>query len=121
MPRAFPEVSLEVGSQRFTLVFDWAAIRQFEREADMSIYELVVQAEAVARGGRMPKLTDLATALRAALTRHHPDVDMDTAMELFSKPGTRDAMFRAFAASQPEREDGEEGGEVDPSKRRRKK
>jgi hypothetical protein len=120
MARQFPEVALEADGERFTLVYDWAAIRLFEREADCSIYDLVLQFDAAKTGGRLPKLTDMGLMLRAGLARHHPDLDIDRAMDLFGLPGVKETMIRAFALGQPEA-DGGDGGDADPPQRRRSK
>lgn len=117
MARQFPEVVLDIEGQRYTLVFDWAAIRFFEREAGMSVLELIQQASAAQAGGKPPMLSTLGTMMQAGLQRHHPELDIDACMELFGSPGGQEAMFRAFALAQPE----QGAGEVDPPKGRRKK
>lgn len=125
MARQYPEVALELDGKRFTLVFDMAAVRVFEREAGISIYELVAAAATAQETGKMPKLTDLGCMMMAGLHRHHPELDVDQCMEMFSNQQAQMAMMKAFNLAQPENagagDASDESAAADPVKGRRKK
>lgn len=118
MAREYPEVRVEVDGKPFTLAFDWAAIRFFEQESGISILKLIQQAQAAKRGGDPPMLSTLGLMMQAGLRRHHPDLDFEDCMDVFSSPGGQEALFKAFELAQPKA-----GGAVanNPPKGRRKK
>jgi len=105
------EVTLAIGSDRYTLVFDWEAIAIFEDATDRSILEVMGEFDAAARGaGGPPKLTTLASLLSAAMQRHHPAMDRSACMGLVISPEAQSALAEAFEFAMPIAEDPGEVG-----------
>lgn len=118
MAREFPEVRIEVDGQVYILVFDWTAIRFFERESGISMIKVMQQAHAAQRGGEPPMVSTLGVMMQAGLRRHHPELSFEDCMDIFASPGGQEAMFKAFELAQPKAEGSEP---ADPLKGRRKK
>lgn len=96
-----PERALEFtfDGEDYTLVYDMKAIAFFEREADVSIVEAMEDMERAQKAGRPPKISHLAYLLQAGLARHHPEVDLDMAMEMAGDPQVLEALGASLGDS----------------------
>lgn len=95
------EAGFDFAGESFLLVFDMSAIAHFEDATDQSIFEIFGQLDAARTGAKPPKLSTLGALLQSGLSRHHPDVTRETAMEMVSDPHVMAMLGAGFESSMP--------------------
>ncbi|HMO74576.1 MAG TPA: hypothetical protein PKD99_02260 [Sphingopyxis sp.] len=107
----------------YVFLFDWAAMRAYEREMGENLAVLVVEMEryqAAREAGDpdawrlMPRSTALDALMRAGLSRHHPGLEPGEGARMFHDPGVQAAFGIAFKAATPEA-DGPGGEGANPA------
>lgn len=88
--------------EEYTLVFDWAAIAFFEREADYPIAEAFADMAEAEAAGRSPKSSHLVFLVQAGLQRHHRGVTMEGAAAMIRDAGVMEALFGGVAEAMPD-------------------
>ncbi|MGX7926459.1 hypothetical protein ACWPMX_07785 [Tsuneonella sp. HG094] len=95
-------VAFEYDGSRYEMVFDMKAIAFFEREADMSIIEVLGDLEAAREEARAPKVAGLAFLMQAGLRRHHPEVSPERALRMAGDPAVQAALGSGVSAAMPD-------------------
>lgn len=106
------EVALIWRGKPLTLVFDFAAIKTFERDGQ-SLFAALDHLQAVALSGQvnpatgarravtMPRVALIAELISAGLQRHHPEMTPEAAVEMIGDPDVWSALFAGYEAAMP--------------------
>ena len=117
------EVAMTWRGQPYKLVFDFAAIKTFERDGQ-SLFAALDHLQAVALSGQvnpktgvmrpvtMPRVAMIAELISAGLQRHHPDVTPEAAVEMIGDADVWSALFAGYEAAMPPSKPG--GDAADP-------
>lgn len=95
-------VAFDYRGDHYQMVFDMQAIAFFEREADASIIEALGSLEAAQKGGRPPKVSQLAFLMQAGLRRHHPELSAEDALAMAGDPAVQAALGTSVQAAMPD-------------------
>lgn len=92
------EAAFEFEGQRYTLVFDFAAIAEFEDSTDRSILDAFAE---LSNPAKAPKMTTLVHLIAAGLVTHHGAVDKALVMQMIGDPAVMAALGVGTARSMP--------------------
>ncbi|MFO6447866.1 hypothetical protein ACLBKU_12035 [Erythrobacter sp. NE805] len=89
--------TLEFEGERYTLVFDFEVIADFEEGLGVSIGDVLNPP-----GGGSPMVSRLARLMLAAIRRHHPDADLNLAGAMMTDPAIAAQFYGAVTSSMPQ-------------------
>lgn len=96
-----PDVPFEIGGKVWTLRIDHMAIAHFERHADMSFMRVMLHVDDFVNGRDLPRISLIGYLLWSALSSHHPEMDLQTAMRMGVDANILSALATAFESSMP--------------------
>jgi hypothetical protein len=100
-PPLVPTVTFEFDGASYTAIADHMTIVRYERAADRSFAYVMLHLDRVQAIGELPKFSELAYLVQAMLGQHHPDIDLETAMQMAADPAVFAQMSATLGAALP--------------------
>lgn len=98
--------TLEFEGEKYTLVFDWEVIANFEETNGVSLGDVLSPP-----GGGSPMVSRMAKVFLAGLLPNHPDADLNLAGAMMTDPAISAKFYGSIGAAMPNAADTGEDGE----------